>query len=468
MGRLYSTCSNRITFYIAVRAYQATDFSILAQAYDAAGTSIVPLSNGQQQDGAVSAGKFQYYRMSVVADVRENHPRSLTIQLTRKQRMFNNLDLYVKETDASTIDTSSATDLLPNTTWYDFKATAYGDDRLTVIYEKDKTYYIGVYCETGNFGGTAAEFTIVGSTACNNDAHATGCDAIIRLKDAQPLAGHVNKQNYRYYSAVLPRIQENMEITVTTLQGDADLFVSKRYRYPNRTHYDQKAMSYGDDTIRITRQETALDELYYISVYGCFATDYTLMVSVANSIVQLSPGEPQNAVVKYQGYKYFSTVVQSSATDLTIAVDCVFASVCHLKIFVSFCSQSNVNSCARPNATHHTFASAGDYASSALLKIDHDSVGFHANSHILISVGDQCAPGQGCWLWNNFQITTSTEQMMVRLAEGIPQREIVTQHSFEYFSFRINDPDIQKLTITVEPLETGGDIDLYINRCFQG
>ena len=49
---LYSTCTNRVTFYIAVRAYQATDFSILAQAYDATGSSIVPLSNGQQQDGA--------------------------------------------------------------------------------------------------------------------------------------------------------------------------------------------------------------------------------------------------------------------------------------------------------------------------------------------------------------------------------------------------------------------------------
>jgi hypothetical protein len=90
--------------------------------------------------------------------------------------------------------------------------------------------------------------------------------------------------SYRYYSFTLPpsppKINDgkpvphvtNVTFTLNSLHGDADLFVSRKHKYPNRMDYEKNSVRTSDsyDIVYFDSKDSKeeLSGTFYIAVYS--------------------------------------------------------------------------------------------------------------------------------------------------------------------------------------------------------
>lgn len=100
---------------------------------------------------------------------------------------------------------------------------------------------------------------------------------------------------YRYYTFTLPpylspssdkRVPRvtNLTVTLNSLHGDADLFVSRLHKYPNRIEFERNSVRTVDsyDVVYFDDKtgDTDLSATYYIAVYSYQYSTYSIQVSV--------------------------------------------------------------------------------------------------------------------------------------------------------------------------------------------
>jgi len=92
---------------------------------------------------------------------------------------------------------------------------------------------------------------------------------------------YVNLGSYRYYSFTLPpsstsekkeRRITNVTFTLNSLHGDADIFVSRVNKYPNKMDYEKNSVRSGDNLDVVMFDDiygkNDLSGTYYIAVYS--------------------------------------------------------------------------------------------------------------------------------------------------------------------------------------------------------
>jgi hypothetical protein len=123
----------------------------------------------------------------------------------------------------------------------------------------------------------------------------------IPLIEGRPMYGYVGHKQNSYYTFVVndPKT-ENIKIQLTSLSGDADLFVN-RFKRGSKTEFEKFSnnIAYMPDTITFTKAEHGvLNASYHITVYGETSATFTVMFitdapSIKQKAILLMDGTPQ-------------------------------------------------------------------------------------------------------------------------------------------------------------------------------
>lgn len=134
----------------------------------------------------------------------------------------------------------------------------------------------------------------------------------LELTPGVSVVDHVFEKELDYFSYYMHSSDKKIRITLTTLAGDPDLFVSTRYKQPNRVNSTWRALDYGDDEIVI---DPSLDKSacsycrYYIAVYGSRESTYSLVITLESTIPSLKDGIPVSGHVALLDWSYYKFII---------------------------------------------------------------------------------------------------------------------------------------------------------------
>ncbi len=164
---------------------------------------------------------------------------------------------------------------------------------------------------------------------------ATLLDATATLQEGIPVSGTVGQSMYTYYVFTAINMSSPYVISLTTLQGDPDMFVSNVYSQPNATAKTWYVNGIGNESITLDPLDPnvancALPCRYYVGVYGFGrAAAFQLMVTRTNSglLPLLVDGQPQRGHLNGGVMAYYRFVVSSSPGDIQFLVTPLFGTV---------------------------------------------------------------------------------------------------------------------------------------------
>ena len=203
--------------------------------------------------------------MTVFVAVVQGH-ESISLRATA---LVGNIDLYVmkcpfQSSECAGTHTDGSTSYLPNTAHYEFTTAGQSDDFVTVTRNDDEpvSYIVGVSSDS-----MYAEYHISMSQE----------HSILALSPGTPVIDHAEEGEYDYFSVFAEDGPQVLNIQLTPLAGDVDLFVSTIVTRPNISSNTWQSRLFGEDSIAI---DTELDDnactgcTYFISVYGYRAGSY--------------------------------------------------------------------------------------------------------------------------------------------------------------------------------------------------
>ena len=136
------------------------------------------------------------------------------------------------------------------------------------------------------------------------------------LQDGRPQYYQlVTNRYYRYY--VFDIIDEDLAqnsaiaFTVSTIFGDADLFVSVVNHRPTQSNYTWKSEDYLSDTVVIHTNDPHINHhrRFYVGVFGASYTNqdtyFNILAHKSGSVINLADGQPIHSTVDYDKYTYF-------------------------------------------------------------------------------------------------------------------------------------------------------------------
>ena len=113
-----------------------------------------------------------------------------------------------------------------------------------------------------------------------------------KVLPGKTVRGEVPQFEYKYYEVELRRRCE-LVVSVDTLSGDPDIFVSNRTgHYPTQFDYTWKSASTGDDEVVVKTDHPAYClGRYTIGVYGVYPSEFELLVVLQEPPLRLNLGE---------------------------------------------------------------------------------------------------------------------------------------------------------------------------------
>lgn len=274
----------------------------------------------------------------------------------------------------------------------------------------------------------------------------------VTIYDSIPQAGSVQAQETQYFDYVIPSqvFVWELDIIVTPLAGDADLFVSLTNTHPNASDpssYDYMSNNWGGDTVAITNGEAMGGRTVYIAVYGYTTATFTVTAALNNQIT-LADGVPQGGFVAGGGLRYYALETGLTTHDITITVTPRDGNV---DLFILPCLGSAL-SCDQPSPDNYVWASTNQWFATDSVTIWCSDPAFMAEpGRYLIAL-------QGVTN-SNYTIVASSASM-TSLQEGVPMMEMVGRGEYEYFQIFVPDPT-QDVIIDVTPFN--GDPDLFVS-----
>ncbi|EFC42464.1 predicted protein [Naegleria gruberi] len=266
------------------------------------------------------------------------------------------------------------------------------------------------------------------------------------------LHGTVEKDQWIYYSVDPSKFEFGQNDTgyatfmLTSLSGDSDLHVSIT-GVPNGipcTNCIFSADTPFSDTQTVDKSDNtkwpAPGGIFYIGVHGFSVAEFVFNVWSSNKFVHLTDGTPQQAKALRGTYTYFRLELPHLlATNLSISVTPIDGDP---DIFVS--SQTQY-----PTSNNYEWSSRS-YGFD-IVNIQHDT---------------QMNPGLVYWIgvyaYNDvhFTIVARQSETAVRLPEGHAVGDLIEADQMEYYVY--NNLQFQRLLISLIPLTSRGDPDLYI------
>ncbi|EFC40418.1 predicted protein [Naegleria gruberi] len=282
-----------------------------------------------------------------------------------------------------------------------------------------------------------------------------GCvlsEVVIPINQAQE--GHVEAGNSVIYKFEnIPELatdNSTLSFIVTTLSGDADIYVSTTgapdFTNPN-TYQWKSVIQDGTDTVTLSKTTEGYKSggPYYVAVNGFQGPAmYTIIGLHSDNHVKVVQGFPQNVFVGSGQYVYFSYDVTSNGL-FTISVTSLYGEA---NLYVSTTNQ-------KPDASSYNYKkeSLGD----DFLSITHS--GEVPTTYYIGIKGDHSSQTQF-----SLQITSPDVQDII--ADGIPLYARLYSRSTTYYKFFLSKV-VQDLTITADRRTMLGDPDIFVSRLYQ-
>jgi hypothetical protein len=407
-------------YWVGVYAVTDTAFSITA----ATSETITTLQNGVPLREDLRAGEYEYFQLPV-----DLHGEDLTVTVT--DLAAGDPDLFI-----------STKYHHPNETNAHWRAQRLRGDSITISHDAGPpacsscVYYISVHALV------ESTFTIVATF-----------ENTTRLSDGVPQQGSVAKGAFKYYEIqLLASDHEDIEITLSTTSGFADLFVGTQ-RSPDGTPESYQWVSHwysSSKSITIDKTDpnrcVTNDCRYYIGVRGETTSEFTLVAATNMATIALQNGIPQREHVGVGGWEYFSFDVLEAGKDVTFSVTPLSGDP---DMFITIPPNTN----PRPNATTADKSARG--FGGDIAEIDNATVGTY---YIGVNAFTES-------IFSIVAVTLDTdrndENSVADILDGEPQYGFITRHHFQYFRFTLAGRHTE-LTITVGKVY--GDPDLYVNK----
>lgn len=281
-------------YTIGVFGITNTSFVLLTST--SASNYAVTLQNGVPQSGTLTANKWAYFTIRV-----ENPGYDLTVVVTA---LSGDPDIFMTNV------TSNARVNASNAIW---KATRYGTDTIDIVRAAPGMYYIGVEASLTNTSFTVLALIQSDSPSDPNNR--------INLIDGQPQQGSLRVQRYAYYTFAAAWGLTAIEVSVTKLFGDPDLYMTAPGDTvpPSNRHFAWSSTGGGSDMLRINSPQPGV---YTIAVYAYASSLYTISASsIGNNapLTELQDSVPLRASLPRGVYKdYF--IRMNSWKPLSIVV----------------------------------------------------------------------------------------------------------------------------------------------------
>jgi hypothetical protein len=258
-------------FYIGVYAWINASYTILAITDDGF-KSPTTLIEHQSQTGSVSIGHYKYYKFIITA---EENVLPQTISISATPTDAGDLDMFVTLAEISSITFDVDEPGIDN---YKYRSIGWS----SVSEEIDIKPGMDGYCVN-----CIVYIAIYGYTATNYIISTT-TSGMTMLIGGQAIGGHVDEVGYKYYTFYNSNPFAVISITVTTVTGDADLYIGSYNKndedemiLPSYYHFTWRSFHWGDDVMQITYQDEnfCYDCDYVIGVYGYRNTSFTVLAT---------------------------------------------------------------------------------------------------------------------------------------------------------------------------------------------
>lgn len=241
---------------------------------------------------------------------------------------------------------------------------------------------------------------------------------------------------------------QTLQIILTTLSGDADIYVSTKTKHPSPRNYTWSAVDYGDDVLEISPAEPSR---YFIGIYGASESTYTLTVAVDTTLVSLEDGQPLSGSLGMLQWNYYQFYYPSwSSDDVSITLSTLSGNA---DVYVTLDGSI-------PTWFHY------DFASSHFMTVT-DSIFIGADEPALtackLTARCKIIIGVDAVLSSRFTITIATSSVIRSLLHGQPLYSSVGVGRSDYFATPIFTNFSSSLTFKVSMTVSTGRVVVYLS-----
>ena len=283
----------------------------------------------------------------------------------------------------------------------------------------------------------------------------------------------VDDKEYKYYKFPINQNHEDINIVITALTGDPDLYVAVGNKTPTKDNCDRAFSSYGSELGTLIWEEDLKEKCpdlpdepifgsqihcdLYLGVYGFEKSSYSIKITGRKDLPsQLTLGDPEYGEIGKTEYRYYYLI-----TSARKSIDLVLSPLeGDTDLFVNILDLSaagdKVEDWTRPNKDE------ADRKSQSAVFNEEIDIG-------ATEMTEKCPLGQcvlviGVFCFDytcQFNLNSSSDEMFT-LAEGVPQQAHVEAGQYNKYRF-YNDLDITNILISITVLDDG-DPDLYVSK----
>lgn len=430
------------TYYATVQAEDYCSFSLLSREAVPGTHSVAKLFPGQSQRDVLwnsdPNDQFRLYQFDLYWA--ENTAQDVEVTLTLFSGAFH-ICVAVNVTSGGDFECQWSSDVS-------------GSQQYTVlIHAKDPNYRaIGTYWVKI----TAINWASAGS-ASYSLLFSSGSSALHTLETGIPLTSAVLQGSYRYYALPLAHMTEDqsLNIALSALAGDPDLYVSLLTQQPRLEMCEYRAEEYGSEQLTVVWDDKMhSDGWVYIGVFGYTDAEYSLVVT-ANEVnpSYLVPGLPLEAATHQGQYRFYYSLLDSGL-NLQIVTQMYVGNVDIFLNLVPVYTANDTDWLPPSQDSHQYRSSAGPHRSTLTLQpID---IAKWCISSCRADISTLC-------LTPDCRYSATLDQgQEIRLLDGSPQVNFCSKGGILPFSFYKSSPS-ESLQVSVTATSSG-DPDLYVSR----
>ena len=291
---------------------------------------------------------------------------------------------------------------------------------------------------------TAIPYSIRATTSAVTSSNSTsgGVTQLTNALQAYTFTGAEGSSRYFYLELQPSSTPRTMSITLTSITGDADLYVvhsnSSTTLYANESLFNWA--SYRTDAVDLIPIPNALPGFYYLTVASFTNCTYRLLATIYDK-TPLDDGIPQSGVVAQDAFSYFTFTLSKATPRLTFSL---FKTYGEPDLYVMYGAQ--------PNRTSY----------------DNRSISFSAD---IVTVD---SPQLGVWVVGVygfydsavFTLTVSSQNASSWLRVGYSVSGNVSRDLADYYQVQV-DSFNNSLTVALTILASSGDCDLLMSPVTQ-
>lgn len=423
--------------YIAVYSWYNSSYSIEAH-MDEGFANAVTLLDGQPQSGYASFGGYNYYKFFITGSNENDVLRVVdSVRFTLTPTGDGDQDIFIS------FDGSE-----PGRSQYQYKSSNFASIAEDLVVSAGMPHFcVNCMVNVAVYGYTDGSFTISASTG-----------GVTQLQNGVAAAGHLEEGSYRYYALHNIEPLAVVDITLTPITGDADLYVVTYkntdsladFQFPTKTHYFWRSVHAGSDHLSITYEASkfCFDCDYVIAVHAYSNSTYTLLATNKEAaVINLVANRPQYvATHASNAIKYFRIESSSSTEDVTFSVTKLGSG--SAVMYVQSYLLSTYNGTVPDPSDSRTY-------SYTTLHNGEDTVfipGPHFNVLVYVVAVKTPVP-------LSFNMLMSSSIRSVILSAGIPQSHYVKQGATQVFRYYLSEITDLQVSLTA----TAGDPDLIVS-----